>query len=198
MRVARLFGIGDIRVLSEPDPLPGPGENLVRVTAVGICGSDLHWFGEGGIGDAALTRPLVLGHEYAGVVVDGPRAGTRVAIDPALPCGHCESCLEGNPNLCLAIHFAGHGDTDGGLRELITWPSHRLHDLPDSISDAGGAVLEPLGVAIHAIDLAHIRIGGAVALVGARPIGVLLGPAGRGARGGAGGGGGAPGAPAPG
>jgi len=174
MRVARLFGIGDIRVQSEPDPLPGPDESLVRVTAVGICGSDLHWFGEGGIGDAALTRPLVLGHEYAGVILDGPRAGTRVAIDPALPCGHCESCVEGNPNLCLAIRFAGHGHSDGGLRELISWPSHRLHDLPDTISDAGGAVLEPLGVAIHAIDLAHLRIGGTVAVIGAGPIGLLL------------------------
>jgi L-iditol 2-dehydrogenase len=174
MRVARLFGIGDIRIQSEPPPVSAAEHSLVRVTAVGICGSDLHWFGEGGIGDAALTRPLVLGHECAGVIMDGPRAGTRVAIDPALPCGRCESCLEDNPNLCLAIRFAGHGDQDGGLRELMSWPTHRLHDLPDGISDAGGAVLEPLGVAIHAIDLAHLRVGSAVAIVGAGPIGLLL------------------------
>jgi L-iditol 2-dehydrogenase len=175
MKVARLFGVGDIRVVEEPGPgPPPPGHSLVRVTAVGICGSDLHWFGEGGIGDAALAGPLVLGHECAGIVVTGPQAGVRVAIDPAQPCGHCESCVEGHPNLCLAIRFAGHGDTDGGLREFLTWPDHRLHALPASISDAGGAVLEPLGVAIHAVDLARIRLGSTVAVIGAGPIGLLL------------------------
>jgi L-iditol 2-dehydrogenase len=175
MRVARLFGIGDIRVDTEADPGPPPaGHSRVRVTAVGICGSDLHWFGEGGIGDAALASPLVLGHECAGVIVGGPRDGERVAIDPALPCGRCELCVEGSPNLCLRIRFAGHSTQDGGLRDFLHWPDERLHPLPDTISDAGGAVLEPLGVAVHAIDLAHVRVGGTVAIVGAGPIGQLL------------------------
>jgi L-iditol 2-dehydrogenase len=171
MRVARLYGAGDVRVAQEPDPDDVPaGHRRVRVTAVGLCGSDLHWFAEGGIGDAVVGQPLVLGHEFAGVLDDG----TRVAVDPAIPCGVCESCLEGNPNLCPTVRFAGHSTQDGGLRELLVWPEHRLHPLPDTMSDAGGAVLEPLGVAIHAFDLGHVRIGSSVAVVGCGPIGLLV------------------------
>jgi L-iditol 2-dehydrogenase len=175
MRVARLYGIGDLRVASEPEPGPAPaGHSLVRVTAVGICGSDLHWFAEGGIGDAVLHRPLVLGHECAGVVEEGPLAGQRVAIDPAIPCHACDSCRRGDHNLCPSVRFAGHGETDGALREQMHWPDHLLHPLPDGISDAGGAVLEPLGVALHALDLGKVRAGATVAIVGCGPIGLLM------------------------
>ncbi|GIF26084.1 L-iditol 2-dehydrogenase [Actinoplanes tereljensis] len=174
MRVARLFGAGDVRVLDEEAPVPAAGEELVEVTSVGVCGSDLHWFTEGAIGDAVLARPLVLGHEMAGVIRGGRRDGVRVAIDPAVPCGVCEPCLAGDPNLCLTIVFAGHGGTDGGLRQLMAWPGHRLHPIPDSLSDDEGALLEPLGVALHAYDLAHARIGQTVAVIGCGPIGLML------------------------
>lgn len=174
MKVARLHGVGDIRLTDEPDPVPAEGESLVRVTAVGLCGSDLHWFTDGGIGDAGLTSPLVLGHEMAGVVVGGPDDGQRVAIDPADPCGVCEHCLEGNRNLCPTVRFAGHGKTDGGLRELMAWPSHLLHPVPDALSAADTAVLEPLGVALHAMDLGKPRLGATVVVVGCGPIGLCL------------------------
>ena len=91
----------------EPIPQPGSGETLVRVVSVGLCGSDLHWFTEGSIGGMPMTHPLVLGHEFAGVIENGPRQGELVAVDPAIPCGKCEFCLEGNPNLCQALRFAG-------------------------------------------------------------------------------------------
>lgn len=174
MKVARLHGEGDVRVVDEPTPEPAAGESLIQVTAVGLCGSDLHWFGEGGIGDAVLRQPLVLGHEFAGVVRSGPLRGQRVAVDPAIACGRCESCRDGHPNLCPSVRFAGHATTDGGLREFVTWPDHLLHPIPDEISDAGGAVLEPLGVAIHTLDLGHLRIGATVAVVGCGPIGLLV------------------------
>lgn len=154
--------------------MPGAGESLVRVTAVGLCGSDLHWFEEAGIGDARLDRPLVPGHEFAGVVVDGPRRGERVAVDPAIPCEACPPCREGNRNLCLRIRFAGHSTDDGALREYLAWPSTLLHPLPDALSDADGAMLEPLGVALHALDLGRVGLGGSVAVVGCGPIGLLL------------------------
>ena len=173
MRVGRLYGVGDLRVDEEPIVDAPPGHSLVRVTAVGICGSDLHWFAEGGIGDAALTRPLVLGHECAGVVEQGPLAGRRVAIDPAIPCGDCDTCARGRQNLCPRVRFAGHGITDGALRDVMAWPDELLHPLPDAISDAGGAMLEPLGVALHALDLGHVRAGATVAIVGCGPIGLL-------------------------
>jgi L-iditol 2-dehydrogenase len=174
MRVARLHGSGDIRVSDEVVPEPGPGEQLVRVTAVGICGSDLHWYDQGSIGDAQISHPLVLGHEGAGVIADGPRRGQRVAIDPAIPCGVCRSCRDGYRNLCPRVRFAGHGGTDGMMREFMTWPDELLHPLPDELSDADGAVLEPLGVALHGYDLGHLPLGGTAAVIGAGPIGLLL------------------------
>ncbi|WP_204039018.1 zinc-dependent alcohol dehydrogenase [Acrocarpospora phusangensis] len=174
MRVARLHGVADLRLTEEETPEVGPGMSLVRVTAVGLCGSDLHWYAEGGIGDATITRPLVVGHEFAGVVEGGPAHGRRVAVDPAIPCESCRSCRSGYRNLCPNIRFAGHDLLDGGLRELIAWPTELLHALPDHVSDSDGAMLEPLGVALHAFDLGHLHLGGTVAVVGCGPIGLLL------------------------
>jgi len=172
--VVRLHGAGDLRVADEPVPAVGAGESLVRVEAVGICGSDLHWFEEGGIGDAQLASPLVIGHEFAGVVEGGPLDGRRVAVDPALHCGHCERCLEGHQNLCPNVVFAGHGSCDGGLRRYLSWPTEALHELPDVMDGTDGAMLEPLGVAVHALDLGHVHLGAEVAVVGCGPIGLLL------------------------
>jgi L-iditol 2-dehydrogenase len=155
-------------------PAAGPGTDLVQVSAVGICGSDLHWWDEGAIGDAKLAHPLVLGHEGAGVIAAGPRAGERVAIDPAIPCETCRACRDGYRNLCYRIKFSGHGDTDGMMREFMTWPSALLHPLPDQISDSGGAMLEPLGVAVHSVDLGHLAFGGTASVTGCGPIGLLL------------------------
>ncbi len=174
MKAARLFGPGDVRMVEEPAPLPGPGECLVRVTAVGICGSDLHWFGEGRIGGSVLSRPLVLGHEIAGVAESGPLEGRAVAVDPAVPCGRCERCREGYYNLCPHGRFAGHGATDGGLRQYMAWPATELEPVPDHFSPATVALLEPLGVALHALDLGWKRFAASVAVVGCGPIGLML------------------------
>lgn len=172
MRTARLHGAGDIRLYDEHLPEPQAGLHRVRVTAVGICGSDLHWFDSGTIGDAALTYPLVLGHEFAGVVEGGPRDGQRVAIEPARPCWACELCHEGNHNLCPNVRFAGHGRNDGGMREYVDWEDEALITVPDSLTDAEIALLEPLGVAIHAWDLGNHRVADPVAVVGCGPIGL--------------------------
>ena len=172
-KVVRLHGIEDVRIQSEPTPAPAAGESLVRVTAVTLCGSDLHWFAEAGIGDVRLKNPLILGHEFAGVVESGELRGRRVAVDPAIPCGKCEFCLEGNPNFCTALRFAGDGVYDGALREYVAWPTHCLFPLPDALSNADGAMLEPLGVAIHAVDLGHVKPGMSAGVFGCGPIGLL-------------------------
>ena len=166
MKVVRLHSTNDLRLHEEPTPVPGEGETLVHITAVGICGSDLHWFRDAGIGDVRLEKPLVLGHEFAGVIVNGPRKGVRVAVDPAIPCNQCEFCLQGNPNLCPNIRFAGHGSQDGALCEYVAWPTVLLHPLPSTFSDADGAMLEPLGVAIHSLDLGNIKVGMTVGYFG--------------------------------
>jgi L-iditol 2-dehydrogenase len=170
MKALRLHTSGDLQLHGEPMPLAGLGETLVRVKAVGICGSDLHWFTEGAIGDAKLERPLVLGHEFAGETEDG----RRVAIDPAIPCGHCEFCEHGHPNLCSALIFAGHGEQDGALREWMAWSERSLFPIPDSFSFADAAMLEPLGIAIHTVDLGNLKAGMSVGVFGCGPIGLLI------------------------
>jgi len=170
MKVVRLYGPSDLRVEEEPTPALAVDETLVQVKAVGICGSDLHWFSQAGIGDTSLASPLVLGHEAAGVTA----AGQRVAIDPNIPCGTCEPCLQGNPHLCLNVRFAGHGEQDGALREMLAWPSRCLVSLPAALDEAAGAMLEPLGVAMHAVDLGKLRPGFRVGIFGCGPIGLLV------------------------
>jgi L-iditol 2-dehydrogenase len=174
MLAARLHGVADLRMSDEPAPAAAPeGWSRIAVTSVGICGSDLHWFLEGGIGESTLAHPVVPGHEFAAVALDGPHAGRRVAVDPAIPCERCEQCRAGDGNLCLDVRFAGHGVLDGGMQEEMAWPSWLLHPLPDDLSDDAGALLEPLGVAVHAVRLSHLRLGQDVLVVGAGPIGVL-------------------------
>ena len=170
MKSVRLHGTSNLQIHEEPIPVARAGEKLVRVKAVGVCGSDLHWFGEGSIGDAKLEHPLILGHEFAGVTEDGQ----RVAIDPAIPCGYCEFCDHGHPNLCENLIFAGHGKTDGALREWMAWSEKSLFPIPDSISDADGAMLEPLGVALHTVDLGKLKAGMTVGVFGCGPIGLMI------------------------
>jgi L-iditol 2-dehydrogenase len=168
MRVARLHGTEDLRLHDEEKPQPRPDEVLVRVGAVGLCGSDIHWFAEGGIGDVRVARPFVLGHEFGGTTEDG----RRVAVDPAIPCERCESCAAGHANLCQSVRYAGDGAHDGGLGEWVAWPERCLVPLPEPLTEADGAMLEPLGIAIHA--LAHLRMGARVGIFGCGPIGLLL------------------------
>lgn len=187
MTAARLYGPRDLRIDQVPHPgTPGPDQVLLRVTAVGICGSDLHSYQDARIGDTPLEAPLTLGHEFAGVVaelgsgecLDGEfnplHIGTRVAVDPAQPCGRCEMCAMGDPNLCRRLHFCGLYPDPGSLSQWMLVPAHTCFPVPDSIDDAAAALLEPLGVAIHATDLANVRVANSAVIVGAGPIGLNL------------------------
>jgi L-iditol 2-dehydrogenase len=186
MLAARLYGPRDVRVDEIPlPPAPGPGEVLLRVRAVGVCGSDLHTYTDARIGDTRVQSPLVLGHEFGGEVLavgpdtlDGLGAplmpGQRVAVDPATPCGHCEMCEAGHPNLCHRLHFCGLWPDDGALREQMIVQGHTCFPIPDAISDAEAALLEPLGVALHAVDLGKLKVARSVAVLGCGPIGLLI------------------------
>jgi L-iditol 2-dehydrogenase len=145
---------------------------------VGICGSDLQYYAQGRIGDLEFSLGHVLGHEVAGVVeasdVGGPAAGTPVAVDPAIACGRCRFCLAGHPNLCTALRFFGSPPTGGALCEYVAHPAHLLFPLPAETAPAVGAAVEPLGVAIHAVDLGHLALGDCAAVFGLGPIGLLI------------------------
>jgi L-iditol 2-dehydrogenase len=182
----RLHGPCDLRVENLPEPPPPrPGEALVRVTAAGICGSDLHTYTHARIGDTAVATPLVLGHEFSGIVEEcgalatdgnGQRLmpGRQVAVDPASPCGMCAMCRRGDQHLCTALRFCGLYPDDGCFRQRLIVPSRSCFPLPDSINDSAGALLEPLGVAMHAMEIAGIQQGATVSLFGAGPIGLLM------------------------
>jgi len=186
MLAARLYGPSDLRVEAVPHSgAPGAGKVLLRVAVTGICGSDLHNYSDGRIGDAKIESPLILGHEFSGVVEEvGPdsldghfeviKPGTRVAVDPAQPCGRCEFCEHGHPNLCRGLHFCGSYPDAGSLCQWMHMPAHSCFPVPKTIDDAGAALLEPLGVAIHAVDLAKIRVASSVAILGAGPIGLCI------------------------
>jgi L-iditol 2-dehydrogenase len=170
MKTLRLHARRYLQLHDEPMPVAAQGQKLLKVCSVGICGSDLHWFSEQGIGDARLTRPLVLGHEFSALT----ESGERVAVEPAIPCGCCEFCLRGHPNLCPSVIFAGHDSQDGALREYMPWDEKCLFQLPDSLTNADGAMLEPLGVAIHSVDLGHLKAGMSVGVFGCGVIGLLI------------------------
>jgi L-iditol 2-dehydrogenase len=180
MRSLRLYGPHDLRLVEEPRPQPQPGEALVRVRSVTICHSDIHYYRYGHIGDTVSDVPLVLGHEFCGEVVEitpgveGVKPGDLVAVEPAISCGHCRYCREGNPNLCQNLLFAGTPPMDGGLREYVTYKPEFLFPLPAGFNADDGALLEPLGVALHSWDLGRLRVGETVAIIGCGPIGLLL------------------------
>jgi L-iditol 2-dehydrogenase len=155
------------------------------MTATCICGSDLHSYKDARIGESVVQEPLVLGHEFAGVVeavgaesFDGNSEpltpGMRVAVDPAQPCWRCEMCEQGHPNLCVNLHFCGNYPDHGSLRQWLHMPARGCFPLPDSIDDITGALLEPLGVAVHSVDLACIRVRYSVAILGAGTIGLTI------------------------
>ena len=180
MRVARVIGPHEIRLDEAPVPLPASGEVLVRIRAVGICGSDLQYYANGQIGGHRLPAGHILGHEVAGVVealgpgTQGPSPGTPVVVDPAIPCGKCRYCVAGHPNLCKNLRFFGSPPTDGALREYLTHPSHLVLPLPSGVTLTVGAVSEALGVALHVVDLSHLMVGQSVAVFGCGPIGLLI------------------------
>ena len=174
MLALRLHGKGDLRLGEEPEPIPTDTTPLIRLGAVGLCGSDRHWYVDGAIGDSGIDRPLVLGHEAAGEIVSGPRTGVRVAIDPAAVCHRCEFCRLGSSHLCPEVRFAGHGDTDGALREFMTWPNDSLLPIPDSMTIEEAALVEPLSVAMHAVDLGFVPGGADIGVFGCGPIGLMI------------------------
>ena len=175
---------GDLRVEDVPTPATGAGQLRVRVRCGGICGSDLHYFQHGGFGTVRIKEPMVLGHEVAGVVEEvGPgvtayQPGDRVAVSPSRPCGLCRFCQQGLHNHCLDMRYYGSAmrtpHVQGAFRQQIVVDLPQAHRLADDVSDAEGAMAEPLSVALHAVRRAGPLLGQRVLVTGCGPIGALL------------------------
>ncbi|MFJ5695534.1 NAD(P)-dependent alcohol dehydrogenase [Arthrobacter sp. NPDC093125] len=169
----------DIRIENKPLPPLGPRDVLVEMRSGGICGSDMHYYADGRNGTNILTQPTVLGHEGAGVIIAaGPQAslatGTAVVIEPALPCRDCPTCLSGRYNLCPSGTCFGSPPTDGLFARHVVVPEAALHVLPDAIPAEIGAAIEPLAVAVWAVERAQVQPGHRVLITGAGPIGLLV------------------------
>lgn len=178
-RTAELTGVRRFRLSERQIPDPGPGEVQVRVAAVGVCGSDLHSYSEGAVGDSPCVYPMVLGHEPAGVVaktgpgVTGWSPGDRAAFEPALYCYHCEFCLSGHHNVCANLRFMSNPEEPGFFREYANLPAGNLMAIPPGMSLEHATLVEPLAVVLHSIELASIRPGETAAVFGVGPIGLL-------------------------
>lgn len=180
MRAAVLSGIHRIRIISTRVPRPGRGGALVRVRAVGVCRSDVHYYLTGRIGNQVIRRwPQTLGHEAAGEVVRvgpgvrGLKAGDRVAIEPATPCGECAFCRSGRGNICPRVGFLGMPGYPGALAEYLVMPVKNLEKLPRRISYEEGVALEPGSIGLHAVKLAG-RLPREALVVGSGPVGLSV------------------------
>ncbi|MFD5132692.1 L-idonate 5-dehydrogenase [Streptomyces olindensis] len=179
-----IHGRGDLRVAELPVPVPGPGQALVAVRYGGVCGSDLHYWRHGGVGDFRLREPMVLGHEVVGTVVEygagasGPAPGTPVAVHPATPCGVCPECESGRRNVCRDTRYLGSAarfpHVQGGFAARVVVPCEQLRALPEGLGLRRAALAEPLAVALHAVRRAGDVAGRHVLVTGAGPIGCLV------------------------
>lgn len=175
---------GDLRVEPVDTPALQPGQLRVKVSAGGICGSDLHYFHHGGFGTVRIKEPMVLGHEVAGLIVEagaqvrGFAVGQRIAISPSRPCGRCRYCQEGLQNHCLDMRYYGSAmrtpHVQGAFRQEIVVEDWQAHALADGVTEQEGAMAEPLSVALHAVRRAGPLLGKRVLVTGCGPIGALL------------------------
>ena len=179
MRVMVLDRPGELVARQRPVPSPPPGQVLVAVRSVGVCGSDVHYYQHGRIGGFVVREPLVLGHEVSGRIVaagdgvDPGRRGRRVAIEPGASCRRCAQCAAGRYNLCPDMRFYATPPVDGALAEYVLARDDLAFDLPDEVSDDAAALLEPLSVGIWATGKAGLTAGSAVLIAGAGPIGLV-------------------------
>jgi L-idonate 5-dehydrogenase len=177
-------GKGDLRLEERAETPPGPGQIAVEISLGGICGSDLHYYHRGGVGDFVIREPLVLGHEVVGRVrelgpgVTGPTAGAPVAVHPATPCGRCPECQAGRRNICRNTRYLGSAarfpHVQGGFSEVLTVPAEQVVPLPAGLDMQRAALAEPLSVALHAVRRLGDVTGKQVLVTGAGPIGCLV------------------------
>ena len=179
MKVAVMTGIGKIAYTERPIPQPEADEVLVKLDYVGICGSDMHYYETGRIGDYIVKPPFVLGHEPGGIVVEVGKnvrhlkVGDKVALEPGKTCGHCEFCKTGRYNLCPDVIFFATPPVDGVFQEYVAHEADLCFKLPENMSTMEGALIEPLAVGFHAAIQGDAHLGQTAVVFGAGCIGLV-------------------------
>lgn len=179
MKIAVMNGIGKMGFVERDIPRPADNEVLVKLEYVGICGSDLHYYENGRIGDYIVKPPFVLGHEPGGTVVEVGKnvghlkVGDRVALEPGKTCGHCEFCRTGRYNLCPDVIFFATPPVDGVFQEYVAHEADLCFKLPDNVSTLEGALIEPLAVGFHAANQGGAHAGQTAVVTGAGCIGLV-------------------------
>lgn len=178
MKTAVMTGIGEVEIQNRPVPVPAANEVLVKIEYVGICGSDLHYYESGRIGNFIVEPPFVLGHEAGGTVVEigenvtDLKVGDKVALEPGKTCGHCEHCKEGKYNLCEDVVFFATPPVDGVFQEYVAHEAALCFPLPPNMSTMEGALIEPLAVGMHAANQGGAHLGQTAVVTGAGCIGL--------------------------
>jgi L-iditol 2-dehydrogenase len=179
MKAAVLMKPGVIEIVERDIPTPAKDEALIRVKAVGLCGSDVHYYEHGKIGPYVVEKPLILGHESAGEIVSlgsdvrHLAIGQRVTVEPGVTCGRCNYCKTGRYNLCPDVKFLATPPYDGAFCEYICIRADFLYSIPDHMSYEAAALVEPFSVGLHAVKRGHLKAGESVAILGMGPIGLL-------------------------
>jgi len=182
MKSIALTEIGKMGMIQEPDPLIlNETDVIIKITHVGVCGSDMHLYDEGHVGDSWVKYPFVVGHEGSGIVeqvgtgVRHVKPGDRIAIEPAQPCSKCDQCLAGRPHTCRNMIFLGSpGQAAGILSEKIVIPGHCCFPLPDHLSNDRACLAEPLSIGVWAVDLAGLKPDSNIGILGSGPIGMCI------------------------
>ncbi|MCF7802666.1 MAG: alcohol dehydrogenase catalytic domain-containing protein [Candidatus Marinimicrobia bacterium] len=182
MQVVNLIDLKKFKVMDEPPPSsPGAGEVLLKVQRVGICGSDIHYYLEGGIGEQVIDFPYTVGHEFSGAVeetgagVTNVKQGDLVAVEPAVSCGQCDQCREGRPHTCRKLKFIGApSQLSGAMKEYIVLPAENCFPVPNGMSPEAACLVEPLSIGCYAVELARKQKGKTAAILGAGPIGLSV------------------------
>lgn len=179
MKVAVMEDIGKMNLVERPIPKPQKNEVLVKLEYVGICGSDLHYYEHGRIGDYIVKPPFVLGHEASGIIVEigenvkNLKLGDRVALEPGKTCGNCEFCKKGLYNLCPDVVFFATPPVDGVFQEYVAHEAALCFKLPDNMTTLEGALIEPLAVGFHAAIQGDAHLGQTAVVMGAGCIGLV-------------------------
>lgn len=178
-RAAVMTSVGNIQLQQRPMPEAGPGEVVVQIHTVTICGSDVHYFEHGRIADFVVDGPIILGHEASGTIVEaGPgvdraRIGLKATLEPGISCRTCRQCLSGRYNLCPHMAFYATPPYDGALQDYVALPDYLVHEVPEALPFERAALIEPLAVAVQACQRASMRGGEKILVAGAGAIGLL-------------------------